>query len=377
MTQTKIRLGIIGANTNYGWGGRAHLPAIAHLPEYELVAVCNARLETAEEAAKQYGAPLAFRSHQDMLSHADIDAVAVVVRVPLHHRLTMDALNAGKHVLTEWPLGANLQEAQELADLARVRGVHTMVGHQHRFSPVYLRLKELLDEGYVGEVLSCHLTQVLPGVLGRVSRRTWQGDSSLGANTLTVTFGHSVDCLSMCVGDFSEVSALLSTQVPQWQETDTGRMVDVTAPDNILVSGKLASGAVASVHVSTVPWHGGTRLEIYGRNGTLVASVSMTTFTDTVRVRLGEPFNVRLEGATSTERHLREIPIPGRLSYVPDGVPLGEPFNVARMYRAFAEAISTDRRVEPDFETAVACHRLLKAVQDASEKGRRMKLAPL
>jgi len=48
-----------------------------------------------------------------MLSSAEIDAVAVVVRVPLHHDITIDALNAGKHVLTEWPLGANLQEAEE------------------------------------------------------------------------------------------------------------------------------------------------------------------------------------------------------------------------------------------------------------------------
>ena len=161
------------SNVDYGWGSRAHLPALAHLPEYELVAVCTAHQETAEQSARRWGAQLAFYNHQDMLSSAEIDAVAVVVRVPLHHHITMGVLNAGKHVLTEWPLGANLQEAQEMADLARAKGVRTMVGLQGRFAPAVQRLKELVDEGYVGEVLSCNMTQFSPGVLSRTSDRTW------------------------------------------------------------------------------------------------------------------------------------------------------------------------------------------------------------
>src|ERR671923_2151546 len=320
MAQAKIRVGIVGANVHYGWGSRAHLPALTHLPDYELVAVCTAHPETAQETAQAYGVPLAFHCHEDLVRHPDIDAVAVVVRVPLHHRLTMDALRAGKHVLTEWPLGASLREAQEMAALARAMGVHTMVGLQGRFAPAFLRLKELIAEGYVGELLSCHLTQIRPGVLSRTSGRTWQRDRALGATTLTIPFGHAVDCMCMCVGEFVEVSALVSTQVPQWHETDTDRMVDVTAPDTILVSGKLANGAVGSVHVASVPWHGsGMRLEIYGREGTLVASTGLSAQIDPVR----------LEGGKGTDRALQPLPIPERLAAMPAGVPAGEPANVA------------------------------------------------
>ena len=363
MAREKIRLGIVGANVHYGWGSRAHLPALAHLPDFELMAVCTAHRETAEEAAKQYGVPLPFHDHREMLRHPDIDAVAVVVRVPLHHRLTMDALRAGKHVLTEWPLGANLHEAQDMADLARAQGVHTMVGLQGRFAPAFLQLRELIEEGYVGEVLSCHLTQIRPGVLSRPSGRTWQRDRVLGATTLTIPFGHAVDCMCMCVGEFIEVSAVVSTQVPQWLETDTDRLVDVSAPDTILVSGRLASGAVASVHVASVPWHGsGMKLEVYGREGTLIASTGMSAQIDPVRV----------QGARGPDRTLQELPIPERLSTVPAGVPPGEPFNVARMYQGFAEAIRTGRMVEPDFATAVRRHTLVEAVQAASDQGRRV-----
>ena len=361
MVQEKIRIGIIGANVHYGWGNLAHLPALVHLPEYEVVAICTAHQETAEESAKHYGVPLAFHDHQEMLSHPDIDAVAVVVRVPLHHRLTMDVLKAGKHVLTEWPLGANLKEAEDMAELARAAGVRAMVGLQGRFSPAFLTIKELIDQGFVGEVLSCHMTQIRPGALGRDSRRTWMRDGSLGASTLTIPFGHSVDSLCMCVGEFSEVSAVTSTQVRQWNETDTGRTVDVTSADNVLVSGLLASGAVASVHVASVPSHGsGMNLEIYGREGTLVASATTTTQIDPIRVK----------GARGGDGDLQELPIPDRHSYVPEGVPQGEPFNVARMYQAFAEAIRTGRPVEPDFDSAVTRHKLVEAVQAASDQGR-------
>jgi predicted dehydrogenase len=365
MAQAKIRVGIIGANVHYGWGSRAHLPALTHLPDYELVGVCTAHQETAEETAKQFGVPLAFHDHHDMLRHPDIDAVAVVVRVPLHYRLTMDALQAGKHVYTEWPLGANLREAREMADLAQAQGVQTMVGLQGRFAPAFRRLKELIDEGYVGEVLSCHLTQIRPGVLTRTSGRTWQRDRSLGATTLTIPFGHAVDCLCMCVGEFSEVSAVVSTQVPQWHETDTDRLVDVTAPDTILVSGKLANGAVASVQVASVPWHGsGMKLEIYGREGTLVASTGLSAQIDPIQ----------LEGAKGTDRTLQPLPIPERLSALPAGVPAGEPSNVAGVYQGFAAAIRSGRSIEPDFATAVRRHTLVEAVQTASDQGRRVSI---
>jgi len=180
MTSEKLRVGVIGANVNYGWGPRAHMPALLSLPEIEVAAVCTAHEDTARESAEKYGVPLAFHDHEEMLSKADIDAVAVIVRVPLHHRLTMDALEAGKHVFTEWPLGANLAEAEEMAELARKQQVHTMVGLQARCSPATLRMKELVEEGYVGEVLSCHMSLFGSGVLTRTSDRTWQRDRTLG-----------------------------------------------------------------------------------------------------------------------------------------------------------------------------------------------------
>ena len=308
---------------------------------------------------------MAFHNHEDMLKEADLDVVGVSVRVPLHHRLTMDVLEAGKHVYTEWPLGANLQEAKEMADLAAKNDVLTMVGLQGRNSPVFLALKELIEGGYVGEVISVSLKQFGSGVLSRTSDRTWQRDKTLGATTLTIGFGHAIDALCMCLGEFTNVSAVVSTQVPKWHESDTNRTVEVSAPDNILVSGTLTNGAVVSAHVSNIPWHGSEyRLEVYGREGTLVVA---------------PPGPPQLEGATiqggqSGDSELKELPIPGRFKWIPDSVPQGPPFSVAQMWSKFADAIRTGKRVEPDYDTAVTRHRMLDAIQRASDTGQRQTL---
>jgi predicted dehydrogenase len=101
-------------------------------PDVELTAVCTSRPESAEASARQYGAKLAFHDYRDMLACPDIDAVAIVLRVPSHYEPTRDAIQAGKHVFTEWPLGKDTAEAVELAALAKQQGVQAIVGLQAR-----------------------------------------------------------------------------------------------------------------------------------------------------------------------------------------------------------------------------------------------------
>ena len=202
-----------------------------------LTAVCTTRPESAEEAREAFGAKLAFHDFREMVASPEIDAVAVVVRVPSHYEPTKAAIEAGKHVYTEWPLGRTTAEAEELAALARAKGVQTAVGLQSRVSPTLLYMKEQIEAGYVGEVLSCHADCMRDGALERPSSRTWQRDASLGANTLTIANGHVIDALRFVAGNFARVACMVTTQARQWYETDTKQMVDVTSPDNVLVSG--------------------------------------------------------------------------------------------------------------------------------------------
>ena len=118
----RIRLGFIGANVHSTWASQSHFPALLASPDVELTAVCTTRRETAEAARKAFGAKLAFTDFREMVASKEIDAVAVVVRVPSHYEPTKAAIEAGKHVYTEWPLGRTTAEAEELAALARAKG---------------------------------------------------------------------------------------------------------------------------------------------------------------------------------------------------------------------------------------------------------------
>jgi predicted dehydrogenase len=356
----KIRLGLIGASVTGTWSSRSHLPAVRASSEVELTAVCTTKADTAETARQAFGARLAFDDYRKMIASPEIDAVAVVVRVPSHYPPTKAALEAGKHVYCEWPLGRTTAEAVELAAIAKARGLVTAVGLQARVNPAMMHMKELVEGGYVGEVLAVHVSLIREGVLTRPSHRTWQRGAELGANTLTIANGHTVDAMRFVVGDFSRLSAVVATQAKQWLDTGTNTWLDVTSPDNILTSGWLMNGAVASVHIGAIPYTGsGYRMEIYGRDGTLVAMGEDSP-------QLSE---VTLLGAQGNDM-LKPITVPNTFNLAAPGTPSGEAVNVGRMYTQFAQAIREGKSRQPTFGTAVELHRLVDAIKQASDSGR-------
>ena len=190
-------------------------------------------------------------------------------------------------------------------------------------------------------------------------------DQAAGANTLSISTGHAIDVLCFCVGEFTEVVSCVTTQVPVWETSEPGKAVDVTAPDNVLVSGVLTNGAVASVHVATVPWHGtGWRMEVYGREATLVASSR----------QMVQYAQIQLLGGKGKDEALQELSVPDRLTWIPGEVPQGPPFNVAQLYRSLSKAIREGKGAQPDFDLAVRRHRLLDAIQRASDQGSKVQV---
>ena len=134
------------------------MPALKGVSEAELYAVCTAHADTAQAAADKFGVTRAYGSDKALHADPNVEAVVVAVRVPAHYELTKNAIEAGKHVYCEWPLGGNTKEAEELAALARRKNLRTMVGLQRRASRAYLYMRELIQEGYVGQVLAVNMT---------------------------------------------------------------------------------------------------------------------------------------------------------------------------------------------------------------------------
>ena len=358
----KIRVGIVGATVTQGgsgWGANAHVPALRALRGYELTAVCTAHEDTAKASAAAFGVARAFHRFGDMAADPGIDLIAVCVRVPGHRDLVMGGLQAGKAVFCEWPLGRTLAEAEEMAGLARQRGLRTLVGLQARSDPAILCARDLIRDGHLGEVLTASLITAAPAVLQRGPGRIWQGVRANGANTLTIAGGHAIDALCAIVGEFAEVSARVSTRIPEWRDLQ-GKPVAVDSPDSINVIGRMASGAEVSVSVAAVPWSpSGNRIEIYGREGALVVRADGSLNIGPSQVWAGKG-----------KEAMVAMPIPPKYRVVPPGTPEGPPYNVAQAYARAADALRGAGVFDVDFDLAVRRHRLIDAIERSSATGR-------
>src|SRR4249920_3165965 len=246
----KIRVGIIGANPDRGWAMQAHIPALKSLSDdFEITALSTSRSVSAAAAGKLFGVPLAFDNHHDLVKSAAVDVVAITVKVPYHFELAADALNAGKAVYCEWPLGNGLEEAERLAALAEKKGVLAVVGLQARSAPSVAYVHDLIKQGYVGDVLS---TTLIGSGMGwgpaMPQSEAYTADIKNGATMLSIPLGHTLDALCHCLGEVRELSATMAVRRTSFAIVETGEIKPMTSHDQVSVSGLLDGGAALSVH---------------------------------------------------------------------------------------------------------------------------------
>jgi predicted dehydrogenase len=189
-------------------------------------------------------------------------------------------------------------------------------------------------------------------------------DRSSGNTLLSSPGGHSIDALCYCLGEFKELSSVVANQRQQIKIVETGETIQMTAPDQVLISGVLQSGAVASVHLKGGATNGtGFLFEIHGAEGTL-AIVPADPRQETY-IQVSE-FIVR---GAQAGKPLADLSIPQSYRWVPPAVPAGLPFNVAQLYTRMSEGIREGKSVSPDFDVAVKRHQLLDVIQKASDTG--------
>src|SRR6266853_3447321 len=246
----RIRVGIIGANPDRGWAAQAHIPALRSLSDdFEITALSTSRRESADAAGKLFGVPAAFDNHQDLVNSPAVDVVAITVKVPYHLELATAALRAGKAVYCEWPLGNGLKEAESLAALATKKGVLAVAGLQARSAPPVAYVRDLISQGYVGEVLSTTLIGSGMGWGPTVEPyNVYMNDKKNGATMLAIAVGHAVDALCYCLGEVRELAATVAMRRQSFTIAKTGEIKPMTAEDQVAVTGLLEGGAAFSIH---------------------------------------------------------------------------------------------------------------------------------
>jgi predicted dehydrogenase len=331
------------------------------LADFEISAVCTTRQDSADAAATHCGVPLAFCDAEKLAQHPDIDLVTVSVKVPDHYQPVMAAIEAGKHVYCEWPLGRNTDEAIRMRDAADRKGIRHAVGLQGQVSPAINHTKDLIADGYVGRVLSATMIGCAPN-WGPTIDRAYQADFANGANLLTITGGHTIDALCYCLGEFRELAAFVVSQRDRIPVEDTGELMAKTSPDQLVVNGIVGDGTVVSFQIRGGMNRGTAFLfEIHGDQGDL--QLTATSRASMQRQEL----NVR--GARGNEKEFAELPIPGKYRWVPEGVAPDSRYNVAQLYARLAEGIRDGKPISPGFDASVTRHRLIDTIVRASETG--------
>ncbi len=191
-----VRAAVIGL----GWPGMQHLKGYIADARAEVIAVCELDKAHAQQVAAQYNIPHIYTDHGEMLANKEIDAVSVCLPNFLHAPMTIDALNAGKHVLCEKPPACNAAEAQAMADAATQNGKTLMYALVQRFGGSTQRLKQLIDNGELGDVYF--------GKAGYVRRRGipigkggWFVDKARAGGGALIDIGvHALDCVWWLMG---------------------------------------------------------------------------------------------------------------------------------------------------------------------------------
>lgn len=188
MAQRRLRVAVIGI----GNMGKNHVKNYAAIETADLVAVSDINNELGYNLAEKYGCNY-YQDYIEMLESERLDAVSIVVPSRFHHRVGMDVLSRRVNVLMEKPLAMTREEALDLIEAATTSEVKLMVGFVERFNPGVIKLKEMIDGGMLGDVVSISAKRVFT-----------MPNQIRDANVLVDLAVHDIDLISFLIGSYPD-----------------------------------------------------------------------------------------------------------------------------------------------------------------------------
>lgn len=331
---SRLRVAVVGC----GLIGRRRAETAAAHPATAVAVVVDTDRSRAEALAAELGVEAA-SDWRAVVAAPEIDAVVVATPNGYLGEIGVAALDAGKHVLLEKPMGRTLAEARELAAAAGRSGRVLKIGFNHRYHPAPERALALVRSGELGRIIS------IRGRYGHGGRpgceREWRADPALaGGGHLTDQGVHLADLIHAVAGVPAEAVAFLQTAV--WP----------IAPleDNAHGMFRFASGAVAQLHVSMTQWKNLFSFEVYGETGAVAVE--------------------GLGGSYGTERLVRtRRRMEGGVPEVTEESFPGADVSWRREWADFAEAVTTGRLTHGGAEDGLAVMRMIDALYRSAAAG--------
>ncbi len=264
----KINLAVIGT----GRMGSVHVRNIASLiPEANLVAICDIRLEVAQAVAEECGIVRVARDYHELLADEEIEAILIAASTNTHAFIMKDAARAGKHIFCEKPLALDLADIDDALAEVEKAGVKLQVGFNRRFDKSFQRVREIVASGELGRPCILRITNRDPNFPALEFMRV------SGGMFLDMTI-HDFDMARFQVGEVEEVYALggvlLEPALHEFGDIDTN-----------IVTLKFTNGAVGAIDNSRKAVYGyDQRLEVFCANGTAMAENESES-----TIKMGDP----------------------------------------------------------------------------------------
>ena len=251
----KINLAIIGT----GRMGSVHVANIVNkVPEANLVAICDIRLDVAQAVADRWGITRVVQDYHELLADETIEAVLIATTTSTHAEVIKDCAKAGKHIFCEKPIALDLARIDEALEAVELAGVKLQVGFNRRFDKNFQRVKEIVQSGELGRPCMLKITNRDPELPSKEFLRV------SGGLFLDMTI-HDFDMAQFQIGEVTEVyatgSVLIDSELEEFGDLDTA-----------LLTLKFKDGTIGSIDNSRQSVYGyDQRLEVFCLEGTAMA----------------------------------------------------------------------------------------------------------
>ncbi|NES98991.1 MAG: Gfo/Idh/MocA family oxidoreductase [Sphaerospermopsis sp. SIO1G2] len=262
-----VGIAIIGT----GFGQKVHIPAFKAHHKTEVKAILNRDINKAKSIAENNNIPHFSDNLTEIIALPEVEAVSISTPPFLHYQMGKKILEAGKHILLEKPVTLNVQEAQELYQIARAKNLIAAVDFEFRFIPAWQHFHQLLSSGYVGNIRLIKIDWLGASRADTSRAWNWYSQKDQGGGVLGSLGSHAFDYIYWLFGPVSKLNAYFNTAISQRKDPETGEMKPVNTDDNCLISLELANGIPCQLSISAVVhaprphW-----IEVYGDKGTLV-----------------------------------------------------------------------------------------------------------
>jgi predicted dehydrogenase len=355
VNKAKLGVGVIGAHT---WAEKAHLPGYAAHERVDLVAICDIEPERAKAMAEKFGARRIYTDHRELLADPDVGMVDVCTPTDTHLPLSMDAISAGRHVLSEKPLATKAAPAFEAFRAADAKGIRTKLGFTFRYSPAIRQVKRWIQDGTLGEIFHIHGFEQnsqfldpdfpLRQVPAHAARDRLIPAAIIGYGS------HLVDLMRWLGGEFGSVASTMRNFVPERVVRGTPGRQRIPVEDGTVAIVEYVNGAQGLLQSSyiAVGNYPGVEIRVYGSKGAAVA-------------RLVSEFGVAetLHYATADAVEFRKIELPPE--HLPPGTSLNTPWPelyYRNLVRFFVDEILEDRPQECTFFDGAKSQEIIDAI---------------